>query len=227
MSEKLRTQTENGEMRSTRRIPEPMGEAKRSRIDWQKKPRIPWGEELFKNIGVAAALLVCAVVLRSAGTATDATDAVMTAVSSDMTLDDTLGKLTFVSKLFPEAALVFGEGTDASFELPVAGGKIVHAWSENEPYLAYETTAVDVYSACDGEVMGVWHTDGEELLIEVRGNDGVTCCYGNMASSDVEMGDTVLVGNRLGQLLDGESLTFEVRSNGYSIDPANMMRGEE
>ena len=227
MAEKCGARTESGELRNSRRIPTSAPKEPLIEPEWRKSVGLKRGEELLKNMAVAAALVVCAVVLRSGGTATNVTDAVMTAVSTDMTLDDTLGKLTFVSKLFPETALVFGEGGDASLAAPVENGTVVHAWSEAEPYLAYETSDVDVYSACGGEVMGVWHGEGEELLVEVRDAAGVTCCYGNLAQADVTVGDTVLTGSRIGQVAEGDSLFFEVRSNGYSIDPAPLVRGAE
>ena len=195
------------------------------RIEWRPRKKRHWGEELLKNMGVAAALVLCAVAVRS-GEWSEArwTDAVLTAATGDTLLDDELGKLTFVSSLFPEATLVFGVSVVETLAGIVSGGEVVHAWSEAEPYLAYESVDTAVHSAAEGEVMGVYHADGEELLVRVRREDGLECCYGNLAESLVSVGDWVETGQLLGTRLPDTAATLEVRRNGYSIDPTGWIQ---
>lgn len=103
--------TQVGEMKPIiRTVGEKGPREEKPQIQWRTREKRHWGEELLKNMGVAAALVLCAVAVRS-GEWTDAqwTDTVLTAATGDMLLDDQLGKLTFVSSLFPEATLVFGE----------------------------------------------------------------------------------------------------------------------
>lgn len=187
------------------------------------KPR--WGEELTKNLAVAAALLICLVALRSGAVpaATDLTDAVLTAATGDTLLDDRLGKLSFVSSLFPEATLVFGMGNSNALAMPVSGGALVHAWSEAEPYVTWSSASGDVFSPMDGEVIGVYHGEAEELLVQIRREDGLSCVCGNLAVAQVQTGDAVKCGDLLGSLADGEACAFELRQDGYSIDPVSLL----
>lgn len=195
-------------------------------IQWHEVPKRRRGEELMKNLGVAAALVLCAVALKSGAipSARDATDAVLASVSDDTLLDDHLGKLSFVSRMFPEATLVFGESSLKPLTVPVSGGMVVHAWSEEEPYTAWRTGHREVYAAGSGVVMGVYHGENEERLVQVRGEDGLSCLYGNLLHAEVQTGDQVEAGKLLGILMEGEDCVFEVRCDGISVDPADYLR---
>ena len=191
-------------------------------IDWRVPQKKHPGEELMKNLGVASALVLCAVALKSGALpeVSGATDAVLTSVTDNTLLDDQLGKLTFVSALFPEATLVFGESKAGSLAVPVSGGVVVHAWSEAEPYMTWRTSGSSVYSSSDGVVMGVYHGENEERLVQVMNDNGVACLYGNLQSAAVKTGDAVVSGELLGTLLPGSDCVFEVRVEGVSVDPA-------
>ena len=195
-------------------------------IQWKEPPKKRPGEQLLRNMAVAAALLMCAIALR-AGALPELnalTDAVLTAATDDSLLDDQLGRLSFVSSLFPEAALVFGS-SDTSLALPVSGGVVVHAWSESEPWMAWRTEREEVTAAAAGEVIGVYHGYDDERLVQVMGEDGVACLYGNLAEVSVMTGDWVDAGETIGTLLTGADAVFEVRRDGVSIDPALFLGG--
>lgn len=179
-------------------------------------------DDLMKNMGLAAALVLCAVLLRS-GTvpALDpAADVVLAAATDNSLLDDQLGKLSFVSALFPEAVLVFGEQSAPALVPPVEMEQVTHAWSEQEPYTAWETDRGVVTASADGEVTGVYHGNGDEQIVRIMSADGVTCIYGNLDRVKVQTGDAVRTGDVVGSLLSGENFVFEVQKNGVSIDPA-------
>lgn len=195
-------------------------------IEWRETVRTKPGEELLKNLAVAAALVLCAVTLKAGAvpSATDATDAILTAATGDTLLDDRLGKLSFVSTLFPEATLVFGESDQTvGIIMPVSGGMIVHAWSEAEPYTTWCSETSTVYASCDGEVAGIYHGEDEERLVQITRSDGLSCLYGNLETVSVQVGDSVQAGDELGVLLAGEDCAFEVRRDGYSVDPATLL----
>lgn len=197
------------------------------------KPEIQWvtpvkrrpGEELLKNLGVAAALVLCAVALKSGALpgASNAVDAVLTAATDESLLDDHLGKLSFVSTLFPEATLVFGERQDDGLILPVAGGTVVHVWSSSEPYMSWRASTRQVYAAGSGTVMGVYHGEDEERLIHIMGENGLSCLYGNVEEAQVQVGESVSAGDVLGTLLEDCDCVFEVRQDGVSVDPADYL----
>lgn len=201
--------------------PEPQ-DSLASDVEWNVPVKRRRGESLLKNMAVSSALVLCAVTLRS-GTLpplNEAADVIMTAATDQSLLDDQLGKLSFVSALFPEAVLVFGENGDATLSAPVSGGVVVHAWSEAEPYISWRTSSSQVTAAAAGEVIGVYHGNGDEKLVQIMGNDGLACLYGNMSEISVQTGDAVAAGDVLGKLMTGEDFVFEVRREGMSIDPA-------
>lgn len=183
------------------------------------------GEHLMRNLATASALVLCAVALRQGALpgASMAVDAVMTAVTDNTLLDDSLGRLSFVSSLFPEATLVFGEQRYPELTMPVSGGAVVHAWSEAEPYMSWISDARTVSSSIAGEVIGVYHGEGEELLVQVMGDGGLSCLYGNLSEVSVVLGDAVLAGDALGTVMAGEDCVMELRRDGVSVDPAAML----
>lgn len=189
-------------------------------------PRRKPGEHLMRNLATASALVLCAVALRQGALpgSSAAVDAVMTAVTDNTLLDDHLGRLSFVSSLFPEATLVFGEQTYPELTMPVSGGVVVHAWSESEPYTSWRSHTRTVTSSMDGEIIGVYHGEGEELLVQVMGDDGLACLYGNLSQVCVSMGDAVKSGDELGMVMAGEDCVMELRRDGISVDPAAMLR---
>ncbi|MBR4081325.1 MAG: hypothetical protein IKK21_06035 [Clostridia bacterium] len=197
-----------------------------STVQWIEPPKASRWASLTKNLAVSAALLVSLVALRSGAipSAVSLTGAVMTAATNDTLLDDQLGKLTFVSSLFPEATLVFGETNgEGVLACPVSGGEVVQTWSEETPYVMLSSDGKSVCSAIDGEVMGVYHGDGEELLVHVQRSDGLSVICGNLASVQVQTGDAVCTGMLLGYLPDGAACALEVRQDGWSIDPTSLL----
>lgn len=189
-------------------------------VEWSATGKRRAGESLLKNMAVAASLVLCAAALRTGAVPPlqGAADAVMTAASDDSLLDDHLGRLSFVSALFPEAAEVFSSlGTELA--LPVSGGSIVHAWSEAEPYTSWRSASRSVTAAASGEVIGVYHGNDGERLVQVMGESGLSCLYGNLGVVAVTAGDAVSAGDLLGETLPGTDAVFEVRRGGVSVDP--------
>ena len=75
-----------------------------------------------------------------------------------------------------------------------------------------------------GEVMGVYHGKNEELIVCIRRSDGLECCDGDLAESLVSMGDQIAIGQFVGNRLADQDATFEVRQNGFRIDPTRWMQ---
>lgn len=227
MPENDRTQVGTMRIRQRRMPTEAPTSANAPEIQWKQPAPRRVGERLMRNMTVAACLLLCAVSLRAGALPelSDAADAVLTAATDDSLLNDQLGRLTFVSALFPEATLVFGESSADSLAMPVSGGVVVHAWSEAEPYMSWRTDSTVVTAASAGEVIGVYHGNGEERLVQVMGDDGTSCLYGNLAALHVATGDAVAAGDPIGTLMTGADAVFEVRRDGMSIDPALLLDG--
>ena len=199
--------------------------ASKSDIEWVKTPKKHWQERLLPNLAIASALMLCAVALKTGAIPplTDAVQSVMSAATDDSLLNGDLGKLSFVSSIFPEASLVFGE-SGGKLTMPVEAASVVHAWSQSEPFISWDAQTKIVTSAMAGEVIGVYHGNEDERLVQVLGTDGLSCLYGNLASVTVSTGDMVQTGDPLGTLMAGQPCVMEVRQDGLSVDPAVMMR---
>ena len=102
--------------------------------------------------------------------------------------------------------------------------EFIRPWSQSEPFISWDAQTKIVTSAMAGEVIGVYHGNEDERLVQVLGADGLSCLYGNLASVTVSTGDMVQTGDPLGTLLDGQPCVMEVRQDGLSVDPAVMMR---
>lgn len=200
---------------------EPERKKRTSRADEVKKA---FAERLTRNVAVAAALLLCAVAIRNAALpdAQGAFDAIQQGVT--LNLDETLGKLTFVSSLLPESALVFLNTSPVLEVSAPVNGNVVHAWSANEPYIGLKGISRDVRAAADGEVMAVAHGDNEEKIIRIRHSDGMETIYYNLETSLVSEGDPVYEGDVIGQTADQQPVYFELRRDGRSIDPTSVMK---
>lgn len=203
----------------------PASNSKQATVEWHQTVRKVWPEELLKNISVASALLVCLVMLRSGAVpqAAGMTDAVLAAAANDALLDDRLGKLSFVSALFPDAVLVFGQDTVEQIAMPVQASATVHTWSESEPYVAWTSESTCVFAAISGEVSGIYHGMDEELLIQIAGEHQTSVITGNIASVNVDVGDFVEQGELIGWIGEGSYCSFEVQDNGQSIDPGLLL----
>ena len=191
-----------------------------------EKPR--WGEKLARNFAFAGILTLSVVTVRNAQLPTGKT--VLTAVREmiDASWDSSLGKISFVSNLLPESMAVFFE-TDLNADLTApCFGRVLHAWSEEEPYLGYSAVNGGVYAVSAGQVMSVAHGLDEERVVRVRHENGLESLYYNLASVNVREGDEVTAATRLGTALPGKQALLEVRRAGRAIDPAAFLspRGE-
>ena len=197
---------------------------KESAINWAARPETKAKDTFLRNLSVASILVLCAVTLRSGALPelTPATDVILTAATDHSLLDEQLGKLSFVSALFPEAVLVFGESIDDKLTLPASTGTVTHTWSQQEPYTSWATQEREVAASIAGEVAGVYHGIGDEWIVHVSNTDGLSCIYGNLEESTVQTGDTITYGQIIGYLQQGDELVLEVFKNGRSINPSTV-----
>ena len=145
----------------------------------------------------------------------------------NLDLDETLGKLTFVSNILPEASLVFW---NADSSVPVTApvqGDIRHVWSAEEPYISMAGATCDVRCGASGEVMAVAHGENEELMVRIRHEDGLETLYSNLETCLVSTGDIVQAGDLIGQVSEAQEVFFELRQDGRSIDPTYLMKALE
>ncbi|MDD2648229.1 MAG: M23 family metallopeptidase [Eubacteriales bacterium] len=173
-------------------------------------------DRLTHSIAVAAALVVCAVALRSAAVPDSRSVFNSLEDSFGIELDDSLGKLTFVGNI---------AGTPLSDKRLVLENdeEIVHAYAESEPYVGLYCPSGTAFALQDSVVMAIGHGENEELLVRLRGIGGVETVYGNLASLLVREGDEVAAGAALGEVIGGRFLTLECMMQGESVSAASLM----
>lgn len=187
----------------------------------RKKERVPFTERLTRNAVLGALILLC---ITAVSTATQGGGSLLTAVqhSLDEDWDERLGRLTFVSAMFPDAVQVFFSSNDDILCAPCTG-TIVHAWSKDEPYIGYGVYDRAVYPAMAGTVVGIGHGQDEEKILRVSHDNGLETVYYNLSALNVAEGDAVSAQTQLGTAMEGRAVFLEVRREGIAIDPSDML----
>ena len=196
-------------------------------IEYQDAARPRFGERLARNLALSGILVLAVVSVRNARLPSGQT--VMTAVQEmiDPSWEDQLGKISFVGNFLPETMSVFFETPlDSRLTAPCIG-PVQHAWTEQEPYLGYQSADGLVYAAAEGQVMSVSHGLDEERIVRVRHENGLETLYYNLRSVLVREGDPVTASTCLGQKLSGAQALIEVRRAGRPIDPGAMITQRE
>lgn len=185
--------------------------------------RVFRADRLIRNLAVVGVLLMTVVALR--GSSQPEAQSVFSAIqeSAGMEWDESIGKLSFVNSLLPQALQeVWNPQAEVTVFAPLIG-EILHVWSGKEPYVTIQGRTDEIRAAANGEVMSVAHGMDEERIIRVRHDDGTEALYGNLARSHVETGQRVYAGDVIATLLENEPLVFELRVDGRSIDPSGRM----
>ena len=107
--------------------------------------------------------------------------------------------------------------------MPVVAEAVSHAWTVAEPYTCWTTTDGQVLTAATGEVTGIYHGYGDELIVEVTDDADYTWLYGNLATLQVALGDQVAIGEFIGAVMEGTEFALEVRRDGHSLDPQLLL----
>lgn len=188
-----------------------------------------FGERLVRNLAFSCLILLAVVSVRNEKLPTGET--VLSAVReiTDPQWGEGLGKISFVSRLFPEAVSVFFDDDAPAFSALVSPclGEISHAWKKEEPYLSFGSSDRFVYAAAPGQVMSVAHGMDDERIVRVRHENGLETVYYDLAEARVREGDQVDESTCLGVLLSGRDAAFEARYAGRSFDPAARMLPRE
>jgi len=180
-------------------------------------------DRLVRNFAVVGALVLVLIAVRNSSLPEAQSVFGVIQDSAALKWDESIGKLSFVNGFFPEEIReVWNESTALTVFAPVRG-RIIHAWSREEPYLLMESSSENVRAAADGEVMSVAHGVNEERILRLRHVDGSDSIYGNLESCHVETGDFVAAGDVIGTLINGRPLAFEARSDGRSVDVSQRM----
>ena len=183
-----------------------------------------FGERLARNLALSVMLVLTVTAVRTASLPSGQT--VLTAVQDMINgqWDDHLGKIDFVSNFFPETVSVFFDTSSRASLTAPCFGEISHAWTQDEPFIAYQSENGRVYASAAGQVMSVAHSPAEELILRVRHEDGLETMYYNLMETAVQEGDQVTESSCLGVLLPGKDAVVEVRRSGLPINPDTLLK---
>lgn len=186
--------------------------------------RVTPAERVLRNTSVACALILAVLALRTIDTpfTNRVTGALNQAISMDLSLDDSLGQLSFVENLMPESALVFFHvGGKASDTLPVQG-QIAHSWSVGQPWIEYLTTNnAPVRALKSGSVAAASQSTAGDWTILINHTDGSQTVYAYLNECTVKPGDSVSEADEIGRTGTDASahLYFEYRVNSEPANP--------
>ena len=172
-------------------------------------------KRLLRNASIFAAVSICLGI--GAYSFTPNSQEILAHLTAGFEYDDTLGRLQYVSNILPESAMVFLNQADAqsSFLNPTEG-QVLHAWSQEEPWLEY--VSVSTVSSChDGEIMTVVKNRDNKYTVRILHNGGYESIYSGLVSVDLQESDHILAGEQVGQANGYAS--FELRKDGISILP--------
>ena len=143
-------------------------------------------------------------------------EAVMSHLTSGFEYDETLGRLQLVSNMLPESAMVFLSTNDTlPLESPVRAD-IVHAWSQQEPWLEY-SPAGDILACSAGTVMTIVKNHAGTHTVRILHDNGYESIYSGLKTVLTKEHDSVQMGQIIG--VSDETVAFELRKDGISILP--------
>ena len=182
-----------------------------------------WGEKLARNMALAVLLLLTVVSVRNAELPTGET--VLTAVQEmiDSDWDEHLGKIDFVSNMFPETVSVFFDTAPAPSLSAPCFGQVSHAWTQDEPFIGYKADDGRVYAAGNGQIMSLAYGPMEERIVRIRHENGVETLYYGLDQVCVQEGDPVTDKTCLGTVKAGLDAAVEVRRAGVPVDPTALL----
>jgi len=181
------------------------------------------GERLMRNLALSGMLIITICAIRNHALPTG--DTVLTAVQGAIEQDwsEDIGKISFVSTLFPDAVAVFGQSQpNVQLTIPCSGA-ISHAWSVQEPYLSYDAAGSRIFAVADGQVMSIGHGADEGRIVRIRHLNGLESLYYHLADTVVQEGDTVSAGAYLGTCSQDNIPLLEMRINGRPTDPTALL----
>ncbi len=183
----------------------------------------------YKSRAIRRIAICCAMAIGCVGLkyiklpfAEQATDFLKNAFTYDLDIEESIGKLHFVEKIFPDVKAVFGDRQQFSY--PVSGAIIQKFGEDGKEYIQFQAEPkAEVVCALDGQVekRGINDTLGKYL--KIRHANNLTTVYYGMEESPLAEGAEVTQGQALGTLGDNGLLCFQVLSGDAAQDPQKYL----
>lgn len=184
------------------------------------------GEEKVDVNGVEGAALVNALVTYKNGIVISRNE------QSRQVLSEPVAKEVRVGTRPTTTAVSTGSGGSGDYFWPVDGGYISAYMGDGRGHKGIDIAApygTPIYAAASGTVTRAANKyDGYGNSVMVANDDGNVTMYAHMSSIAISYGDYVVKGQLLGYVgstgyATGNHLHFEVRSNGYYLDPLDYV----
>lgn len=189
----------------------------------QRQP-LSFPDRLLRSSAIACALLLGVLALGNINQpwARSASESIERALTMKIDLDDSIGRLSFIKKLMPESALVFLNLSGDNRMICPAEGKIIHEYSDAQPWLLFEcASGEDVLAPDDGIVTAVSPLSGDTFGVMIDHGDGLESICAYLEEACIESGSTVQRGQKIGT--SEINLYFELRQSEKSIDPSTYL----
>ena len=200
----------------------------------QKEERTPQSKSLktAKRALFCTCLVCAAAMIRMIDTPfTNAVgDGIKTALTFDVSVEDTLGRLKFVQNRVENAVTVFSAGDVGQKEADAArfaeNGTVKAAFDERtHPYLEIAAKEnATVYSPRAGRVTAAETANGQ-TNIAVEYDDKLAALFCGLASSAVKEGDAVSAGGAIGVCAKEGTICVYLYRDGAPIDPMTIADG--
>ncbi len=191
-------------------------------VDSAKKKSHPLiGEKLTRNVLIATFALACIVSARDAALSPDKNvlSVLQSAVKSEW--DENLGRLVYASNTLSEAIAVFSPANSAAQLYQPCFSQVADVFTDASPYIVYQP-ALAIYAAASCEVTSITHNNEDSLYtVRTHCDNGLECLYFGLSSCFVSEGDILPAQAEIGSCAEN-SLIFEVRKNGVSIDASGL-----
>lgn len=186
--------------------------------------RAPVGERLLRNTSVACALILTVMAMRAIDTpfTNRITSTLSNVLSTDLNLDESVGKLSFVENLMPDSALVFFHMGGNSTPMTPVAGSVSHGWTEAQPWTEYITeNGADVISLIDGTVSAASKSTEGDWTVLITRNGGSQLVYAFLNDCKLKAGQTVSKGDVIGTTGkdEGARLYLEYRVDSEPVNP--------
>ncbi|MDD3243663.1 MAG: M23 family metallopeptidase [Eubacteriales bacterium] len=152
----------------------------------------------------------------------DALQGLKIAVSAQSDVDSALGKLKFVTNLFPEKATEVFNPQDAALSLPVSG-TVMGMGSESPYAVEVVCDAQQPVKAAAGRVFYSGSSISYDTMVRLVHDDGYETIYTGFAPQ-VKAGDNVEAGQSLGVAEAGSSVLFMVYRDGAAVRASDYLR---
>ncbi len=179
------------------------------------------GEKLLRHTSIACALLLGVMTLHNADLpwTRQAVAGIEQAMTMQIDLDETLGKLHFVRELVPETALVFWNSSSSLEGIAPVDGEILHEYSDLQPWRVYSCDEnASVYCALPGTVLQTEEGAMAQKLVLVEHAGGLSSVYAYLEDVHVQVGQSVSAGEVIGTA--SGQMYFAAMRDGEQIDPA-------